>query len=101
MGVQMPLLVPDPGGSERGWSGGIMALICAVPTYADIAAVVGQDVVVINGGHSAARLRLDKVAPVFGRTALYFRAVLSGPPEAPLREGTHLSRVGDFLVRLR
>ena len=34
--------------------------------------------------------------------SVFFRALLSGgEAAAPLRNGTHLSRVGDFLVRLR
>ena len=74
-----------------------MSLICAVPTYAELSAATGQDVVVING-HSASRLHLDEVAPVLCGGHLYFRAVLTGPAE--VREGTHLSRIGDFLVRL-
>ncbi len=74
-----------------------MSLTCAVPTYAELSAAVGEDVIVING-HSAARLRLAEVAPVMCAGALYFNATLTGPAE--VREGTHLSRVGDFLVRL-
>ena len=76
-----------------------MSLICAVPSYAELSAETGQDVIVING-HSAARLRLEEVAPVLRGGRLFFRAVLRGQPETVLREGTHLSRVGDFLVRL-
>lgn len=76
-----------------------MSLICAVPSYAELSAATGQDVIVING-HSAARLRLDEVSPVLRGGRLFFRAVLRGQPETVLREGTHLSRVGDFLVRL-
>jgi hypothetical protein len=68
-----------------------------VPTYTELSAAVGQDVIVING-HSAARLRLAEVAPVLCGGTLYFRATLSGPAE--VREGTHLSRIGDYLVRL-
>jgi hypothetical protein len=74
-----------------------MSLICAVPSYAELAAVAGHDVIVING-HSAARLRLDAVAPMWSAGSLYFTATLTGPAE--VREGTHLSRIGDFLVRL-
>jgi hypothetical protein len=76
-----------------------MSLICAVPSYAELSAATGQDVIVING-HSAARLRLDEVAPVLRGGRLFFRATLRGEPETVLREGTHLSRVGDYLVRL-
>jgi hypothetical protein len=79
-----------------------MSLICAVPSFAELAAATGQDVIVIGGGHAATRLRLDKVLPVRRGHDVFFRAVLSGgDPTAPLRNGTHLSRVGDFLVRLR
>ena len=79
-----------------------MSLICAVPSYAELSAATGQDVIVISGGHTATRLRLDKVLPVQRGSSLFFRALLSGgEPTAPLRNGTHLSRVGDFLVRLR
>ena len=79
-----------------------MSLICAVPSFTEISAEVGRDVIVIGGGHAATRLRLDKVLPVQRGSSLYFRALLSGgEPSAPLRNGTHLSRVGDFLVRLR
>jgi hypothetical protein len=74
-----------------------MSLICAVPSYAELSAATGQDVIVING-HSAARLRLDEVAPVLCGGKLFFRARLSG--DVGVREGTHLSRIGDFLVRL-
>jgi hypothetical protein len=76
-----------------------MALICAVPSYAELSAATGHDVIVING-LSAARLRLDEVAPVLCGGKLFFRATLSGHTETPVREGTHLSRIGDFLVRL-
>jgi hypothetical protein len=76
-----------------------MSLICAVPSYAELSAATGQDVIVING-HSAVRLRLDEVAPVLRGGRLFFRAVLRGQPETVVREGTHLSRIGDFLVRL-
>jgi hypothetical protein len=78
-----------------------MSLICAVPSYAELSAATGQDVIVIGSGHSATRLRLDKVLPVQRGGSLFFRAVLSGEPSAPVRNGTHLSRIGDFLVRLR
>jgi hypothetical protein len=79
-----------------------MSLICAVPSFAELSAETGQDVIVISGAHTATRLRLDKVLPVRRGNTLLFRAVLSGgEPTAPLRNGTHLSRVGDFLVRLR
>ena len=79
-----------------------MSLICAVPSFAELSAETGQDVIVIGGGHSATRLRLDKVLPVRRGNSLFFRAMLSGgEPSAPVRNGTHLSRVGDFLVRLR
>ena len=78
-----------------------MSLICAVPSYAELSAVTGQDVIVIGSGHAAIRLRLDRVLPVPRGNSLFFRAVLSGDPDAQLRNGTHLSRVGDFLVRLR
>lgn len=74
-----------------------MSLICAVPTYAELSAATGQDVIVING-HSAARLRLDEVAPAWCGGTLHFAATLTGPAE--VREGTHLTRIGDFLVRL-
>ena len=79
-----------------------MSLICAVPSFAELSAATGQDVIVIGGGHTATRLRLDKVQPVRRGNSLFFRALLSGgEPTTPLRNGTHLSRVGDFLVRLR
>ena len=74
-----------------------MSLICAVPSYAELVAATGQDVIVING-HSAARLRLDEVAPVLCGGKLFFRATLRGT--SAVREGTHLSRIGDYLVRL-
>jgi hypothetical protein len=78
-----------------------MSLICAVPSFAELSAATGQDVIVINGV-TATRLRLDKVLPVRRGNSLFFRALLSGgEPTAPVRNGTHLSRVGDFLVRLR
>ena len=47
---------------------GIMSLICAVPSYAELSASIGQEVVVI-AGLSATSLRLDKVMPVRGGTA--------------------------------
>jgi hypothetical protein len=79
-----------------------MSLICAVPTYDELTAATGQDVIVIGAGHGATRLRLDKVLPVRRGNKLFFRAVLSGgDPTSPVRNGTHLSRIGDFLVRLR
>jgi hypothetical protein len=79
-----------------------MSLICAVPTYAELSAATGQDVIVIGSGNAATRLHLDKVLPVRRGDKLLFRAVLSGgDPTRPVRNGTHLSRVGDFLVRLR
>ena len=71
-------LVLDPGGSDFGWSGGIMSLICAVPSYAELSAATGQDVIVIGGGHTATRLRLDKVLPVRRGNSVFFRALLSG-----------------------
>ena len=78
-----------------------MSLICAVPSYAELSAATGQDVIVINGV-TATRLRLDRVQPVRRGNSLSFRALLSGgDPTYPVRNGTHLSRVGDFLVRLR
>jgi hypothetical protein len=78
-----------------------MSLICAVPSFTELSAATGQDVIVISGGHTATRLRLDKVLPVRRGNTVFFRAVLSGgEPTAPVRNGTHLSRVGDFLVRL-
>jgi hypothetical protein len=78
-----------------------MSLICAVPTYAELAAATGQDVIVIGSGHAATRLRLDKVLPVRRGGSVFFRAMLRGDSGASLRNGTHLARVGDFLVRLR
>ena len=78
-----------------------MSLICAVPSFAELSAATGQDVIVISGAHTATRLRLDKVLPVRRGGSLFFRAVLSGDQESHVRNGTHLSRVGDFLVRLR
>jgi hypothetical protein len=78
-----------------------MSLVCAVPSYADLVAVTGQDVIVIGSGNAATRLRLDKVVPVRRGNSVFFRALLSGDPETFVRNGTHLSRVGDFLVRLR
>ena len=78
-----------------------MSLICAVPTYAELSAATGQDVVVI-AGLSGTSLRLDKVVPVRRGNLTAFRALLSGgDPEAPVHNGTHLSRVGDFLFRIR
>ncbi len=81
--------------------GEIMPLVCAVPTYEDLVALVGSDVIVIGSGHSATRLRLDEVVPVRRGATLFYRAALTGPPGAEVGNGTHLSRVGDFLVRLR
>jgi hypothetical protein len=78
-----------------------MSLVCAVPSYADLSAVTGQDVIVIGSGHAATRLRLEKVLPVRRGNSLLFRALLSGDTGSFVRNGTHLSRVGDFLVRLR
>jgi hypothetical protein len=80
-----------------------MSLVCAVPSYSDLSAVTGQDVIVIGSGHTATRLRLDRVLPVRRGGADFFRAFLSDPAGdgEPVRNGTHLSRVGDFLVRLR
>jgi hypothetical protein len=79
-----------------------MSLICAVPSYTELSAETGHDVIVIGSGHSATRLRLEKVLPVRRGNSLFFRALLSGgDPSMPVRNGTHLSRVGDFLVRLR
>jgi hypothetical protein len=78
-----------------------MSLVCAVPSYADLAAITGQDVIVIGSGHAATRLRLDTVLPVLRGNATYFRALLSGSDDTIVRNGTHLTRVGDFLVRLR
>jgi hypothetical protein len=78
-----------------------MSLICAVPSYAELSAATGQDVIVIGAGNAATRLRLEKVQPVRRGNSLFFRAFLTGDAEAPVRNGTHLSRVGDFLVRLR
>ena len=78
-----------------------MSLICAVPSYAELSAATGQDVIVI-AGLSGTNLRLDKVLPVRRGSAVSFRAMLSGgDPATPVRNGTHLSRVGDFLFRLR
>ena len=78
-----------------------MSLVFAVPSYADLAAVTGQDVIVLGGGHAATRLRLDKVLPVRRGNSVFFRALLSGPATEAVRNGTHLSRVGNFMVRLR
>jgi hypothetical protein len=78
-----------------------MSLICAVPSYAELSAATGQDVVVVTG-LSGTSLRLDKVVPVRRGNLVSFRALLSGgDPATPVRNGTHLSRVGDFLFRLR
>lgn len=78
-----------------------MSLVCATPSYAELAAATGQDVIVIGGAQGATRLRLDKVLPIRREGAVFFRALLSGQPDIQVRNGTHLSRVGDFLVRLR
>jgi hypothetical protein len=79
-----------------------MSLICAVPSYAELSAATGQEVIVIGSGLSATRLRLDQVLPIRRGNSVFFRALLSGgDPTMPVRNGTHLSRVGDFLVRLR
>ena len=78
-----------------------MSLICAVPSYAELSASIGQEVIVI-AGLSATSLRLDKVMPVRRGGSVSFRALLSGgDPQTPVRNGTHLTRVGDYLVRLR
>jgi hypothetical protein len=77
-----------------------MSLVCAVPSFTDLTAVTGEEVIVVSG-HSATRLRLDKVLPVQRAGKLFFRALLSGPEGSEVRDGTHLSRVGDYLVRLR
>jgi hypothetical protein len=72
-----------------------------VPSYAELSAATGQDVIVI-AGLSGTTLRLDKVLPISRGNASSFRALLSGgDPAVPVRNGTHLSRVGDFLFRLR
>jgi len=78
-----------------------MPLVCAVPTYQDLAALLGRDVIVIGSGHSATRLRLEEVVPVRRGVSTFYRALLSGPADAAVTNGTHLTRVGDFLVRLR
>ena len=78
-----------------------MSLVCAVPSYAEMAAATGQDVIVIGSGLAATRLRLDGVLPVQRGAVLSFRALLTGDPGAEVRNGTHLARVGDYLVRLR
>lgn len=77
-----------------------MSLVCAVPTYSELAAEIGQDVIVIGSGYSATRLRLEQVSPVRRGGSVLFRALLSGPAGEAVRSGTHLTRVGDFLVRL-
>jgi hypothetical protein len=77
-----------------------MSLICAVPSFAELSAATGQDVIVV-AGLSGTSLRLDKVLPVRRGNSVSFRALLSGgDPATPVRNGTHLSRVGDFLFRL-
>jgi hypothetical protein len=78
-----------------------MSLVCAVPSFTDLTAVTGQDVIVIGSGHSATRLRLDQVLPDRRGGKVFFRALLSGAEGTDVRNGTHLSRVGDYLVRLR
>src|SRR5215207_8572967 len=78
-----------------------MSLVCAVPSFTDLTAAMGQDVIVIGSGHAATRLRLDKVLPVSRNGKVFFRALLSGAEGADVRNGTHLSRIGDHLVRLR
>jgi hypothetical protein len=78
-----------------------MSLVCAVPSYAELAAITGQDVIVIGSGHTASRLRLDKVEPVERGDSVFFRALLTAEDESIVRNGNHLARVGDFLVRLR
>ena len=78
-----------------------MSLICAVPSYAELSASIGEEVIVI-AGLSATSMRLDKVLPVRRGGSVSFRALLSGgDPAEPVRNGTHLTRVGDFLVRMR
>ena len=78
-----------------------MSLICAVPSYAELSASIGQEVIVI-AGLSATSLRLDKVLPVRRGSSVSFRALLSGCDlQTPVRNGTHLTRVCDYLVRLR
>ena len=65
-----------------------MSLICAVPSFAELSAATGQDVIVI-AGLSGTSLRLDKVVPVRRGNTVSFRAVLSGgDPTTPLRNGT-------------
>ena len=78
-----------------------MSLVCAVPSFTDLTAATGQDVIVIGSGHSATRLRLDKVLPDRRGGKVFFRALLSGAEGTDVRNGTHLSRIGDYLVRLR
>ena len=78
-----------------------MSLICAVPSYAELSAATGQDVIVI-AGLSGTSLRLDQVVPVRRGNLTAFSAMLSGgDPATPVRNGTHLSRVWEFLFRLR
>ena len=50
-----------------------MSLICAVPSYAELSAATGQDVIVI-AGLSGTSLRLDKVVPVRRGNTVSFRA---------------------------
>jgi hypothetical protein len=78
-----------------------MSLVCAVPSFTELTAVRGQDVIVIGSGHAATRLRLDEVLPVRRGGKVFFRALLSGAEGTLVRSGTHLSRVADHLVRLR
>jgi hypothetical protein len=78
-----------------------MSLVCAVPSFADLTAVTGQDVIVIGSGCAATRLRLDDVLPLRHGGKVFFRALLSGDEGSSVSSGTHLSRVGNHLVRLR
>jgi hypothetical protein len=77
-----------------------MSLVCAVPSFTDLTAATGQDVIVVGSGNAATRLRLDEVLPVHRGGKLFFRALLSGEEGSEIRNGTYLSRVGDHLVRL-
>ncbi len=77
-----------------------MSLVCAVPSFTDLTAATGQDIVVIGAGNAASRLRLDEVLPVHRAGKLFFRALLSSQDGGEIRNGTHLSRIGDHLVRL-
>jgi hypothetical protein len=78
-----------------------MSLVVAVPSYIELVAEIGRDVIVIGSGLGATRLRLEDVSPVRRGSSVLFRALLSGPVGEDVRNGTHLARVGDFLVRLR